>query len=165
MARRPKLEVERERAAQQMNKLVDPKKKKTSKKKNGLPTRENIQRWCDEVDAIRKSSDWDQAKPHHFVGLYVLLHSWCYGVEPAEVMGAVGMAARSSVDKILRDEFGDDPHQFVHYVKWAWKREKGREKWRRQHGKEGGRLTWRSLFQQRFVLTDYRVDQQRKIAP
>jgi hypothetical protein len=105
---------------------------------------------------------WDGAKPAHLVALYAQLHRMVYGVAPEELVGKTFLAAQSAAEKLLRVEFDGDVEAVVGFVRWSWHREKGREKWRRENGCEGGRLGWRVQFQRRELLTDYRIDLNRR---
>jgi hypothetical protein len=152
MPRIPKIQAE---AARSVESLVDPAKKR---RKKGAPTRSYVRRLIVEAAERRRSDDWDGAKPRHLVALYLILHSWCYGVEAEEVVGVAWNAAVSAAGKLLRDEFDDKIEEAVEFIRWVWKRERGREKWRRENGGGGGgRVGWRLMFAQRSFVTDYRV--------
>lgn len=121
----------------------------------------------EELADMMASGKWDDALPVHLVALYAALHQHVYGVRPAELdrSGAVGsrerMGAVSSAKKLVADEFAGDIVDAVRFVRWAWHREMGREKWAREKKVERSRLSWRALFAGRGILSDYRVAQER----
>lgn len=120
-----------------------------------------------ELGEMVKTGQWDEALPVHLVALYALLHQHVYGVRPAELdrSGEAGsrerMGAVSSAKKLVADEFAGDIVEAVRFVRWAWHREGGREKWAREKKVERSRLSWRALFAGRGILSDYRVAQER----
>jgi hypothetical protein len=96
-----------------------------------------------------------------FVALYAICYEQVYGIapllSPTDRMRAASMAAR-----VLKAHFGGSEEELVDFVRWAWRREHGREKWRREHGGgNGGKLSWNLLFGSR-ILDDYRLDVARK---
>jgi hypothetical protein len=150
---------ENEAAAQAVASLVGAPRE--YRKQKG-PTAAKVEKMIAEMNEMRTSNDWSEARPAHLVALYAWAHAQVYGVPASELVGLNWLAAASASAKLVRDEFGDDPSVAVEFMRWTWKREKSREQWRRDNGKDGGRLTWRAQFQQRYVLTDYRIDQARK---
>jgi hypothetical protein len=102
-----------------------------------------------------------QIEPGELVGLYALLHTHVYGVEPGELTeGTAFAAARSAATKLMRDLGG--PLEAVGFVRWTWKREAMREKRRREEGAVTSfRLGWRLQFVSRVLVADYRVAQAR----
>lgn len=113
-----------------------------------------------EVAVFRDSGDWASATPRHFVALHEDLHAEVYGVRS-------GMSSRErqlacfAASKALRDDFAGDPAAMAEYVRWAWlDRELGRERWRRENKRGGGRLGWSLLFGK--AVGDYRLEVMRK---
>lgn len=154
MPRTPKLQAEAERAARSVVDLVGPAKRRSKKR---APSPSYVRRIMADVKERIAEDQWADAKPRDLVGLYLVLHEWCYGVEAAEVVGVSWNAAVSAAGKLVRDEFGDDPRRAVDFIRWVWKREKEREAWRRQNGQAGGRIGWRLQFCARTFVTDYRI--------
>lgn len=116
------------------------------------------------ADAERRaaSGEWEEATGRSFVGLYALCHRIVYGVLPEDLAekGALGLAAKMA-NTCLHTSFGDDRSAFVEFIKWTWDREKSRELWRLQNGKQGGRIGIRLQFSGS-LITDHRVDLARR---
>lgn len=146
-------------AASQVADFAKVKRKRPRTRKG--PTKAGVSRVMREAEKMREANDWAKARPAHLVALYAWCHEQVYEVEPAELVGLNWMAAASACAKMVREEF-DGVEDAVDFLRWTWKRERGREKWRRENGREGGRITWRAQFQQRFILTDYRIDRARR---
>lgn len=107
--------------------------------------------------------EWDKAEPIHFVELAAGFHERVYGVADEE-MGAGkqrGMVVRIAAS-MLKSSFKGNAEEMAGFVKWAWKRERSREQWRRDQKREGGRLSVRGLFSRR-LLTDYKVAKSRGV--
>ena len=121
----------------------------------------------DEMFEMVKARDWKGATGNHFVELYAWCHEKVYGIEPAEIRGTskaattARKAAISMASRMLKSEF-DGPTQMANYLHWVFKREVEREKWRKENGREGGRITWRVVFAAGAVLTDYRIAKARQ---
>lgn len=115
-------------------------------------------------DADRRAAtgDWETATGRSFVGLYALCHRIVYGVTPADLeeKGAFGLAAKIA-NTCLHTSFGDDRAAFVEFIKWTWEREKSRELWALQNGKQRSRIGVRLQFSGS-LITDHRVDLERK---
>lgn len=103
------------------------------------------------------SEVWASAQPKHLVALYSLLHEQVYGVEPVELKD-VWKGAVASAKGMLEKEFNKDAKTFVEFIRWTWRRERGREAKRQAEGGEGSRIGWGLQFKSRTMLTDYRVD-------
>lgn len=113
-----------------------------------------------EVDEMLRSGEWEGAGARHMVALYDRMHERCYGIEPAELGPTERFQAGLLAGNMLKSEFRGDVVEMVEFVLWAWERELGRERWRRENGKDGGRLGARLMFRSgsgAFLLTDYRV--------
>lgn len=110
----------------------------------------------------REQGDWAGARPGHFVALYGACHEKIYGFIPSELESGKEYAlAILAASRMLRSEFEGKSEIMVEFMRWAWKREEGREKWRRDNGKSGQRLGWRLQFNGS-LLSDYRVDLARR---
>lgn len=160
MPRRRKADAERAEAAKAVANLARTKRKKPSTRKG--PTKAGVQRMIREANKMREANDWSKARPAHLVALYAWCHEQVYDVAPAELIGLNWMAAASAAAKMVREEFDGSIEAAVDYLRWTWRREQGREQWRRENQREGGRVSWRAQFQQRYILTDYRIDRARK---
>lgn len=108
------------------------------------------------------SGDWESASGRSFVGLYALCHRLTYGVDAVELEDRQTLQnATRAAAKALHVHFADDKSELVEFVKWVWEREKGRDQWAAQNGRARNRLGIRLQFAPALV-TDYRVDQQRR---
>lgn len=99
---------------------------------------------------------FDSAGAPEFVGLYAMLHEAVYGVAPDELANDWTPAVKAA-RKMFEEEFDEDVRAFVAFIRWTWVREKKREKWRRENGRDANRIGWRLQFQSRAMLTDYKV--------
>lgn len=101
------------------------------------------------------SLDWSKARAIDFVALYASMHERVYGaapvMSPVDRLNASFMAAA-----FQRTHLEDDPQRLADFLWWVWRREKERESWRRENGRDGGSISWRLQFSPR-LLTDYRV--------
>lgn len=115
-----------------------------------------------EMEAMTKTGDWAAATGRHLVALWGLMHQRVYGVAAAELEDSVqyGLAAKAA-NALIKGHFGEDVSAAIEFMRWAWRREQSREKWRRENGKSGGRMGWRLQFAGSLV-TDYRVDMRRR---
>lgn len=116
-----------------------------------------FERMLTEVDEMIRSAEWTGARPGHLVALYWRMHEKCYGVTPAELGAAERHRAVLLAGGFVKREFAGAIVEAVEYMRWAWTREIGREKWRRENTKTGGRIGVRLMFGGG-LLTDYRVD-------
>jgi hypothetical protein len=101
------------------------------------------------------SGDWSDAIPRHFVAAYELLHEKVYGVAPAELNSKTRVQASYVAAACLSKQFGGDVAEMAAFMRWSWEREMSREKWRREQGRQGGRLGVSLQFGA--VVTDYRL--------
>ena len=111
-----------------------------------------------DIVVMNESGDWDAATGMHLVALYEFCHREVYGVEPLE-LGADAKAwysASSAAERLVKNFFEGDYGRCVSFVHWIWRREEGREKWRREQNRDGGRIGWRLQFSASAV-SDYRV--------
>ena len=114
-----------------------------------------------EARAFVEAGDWSRATPAHFVALYAIGHLNVYGVEPGELTPPLRLAAAGAAARMLQNDFGGDAGKMHAFVRWTWERELEREQWRRDNGREGGRISWRLQFS-RAIWTDWRLDLARK---
>ncbi len=110
-----------------------------------------------EVEVMIESDDWTGVAARHLVALYDQLHLECYDVAcaelgPSERYNAVMMAAG-----FVKREFDGDYKRAVDFMNWAWTREIGTEKWRRENGRTDGRRIGVRLMFGGALLSDYRV--------
>jgi len=99
---------------------------------------------------------FDDADPRLMVGIYSALHELVYGVAPDDLAKDWTQAV-AAAKRMLDQQFSDDAPRMVKYLRWTWTREKDREKWRAENGRDGGRIGWRLQFQSLALLTDYKV--------
>lgn len=112
--------------------------------------------------AMAASGDWSGAKAIDFVALFSAMHERVYGVAPA-LSPAERLKASFVAAATMRAHFGNEPQELADFVWWTWKREKEREKFRRENGREGGSISWALQFSGR-LLTDYRIAMARESA-
>lgn len=125
------------------------------RKPNITPAR--AQRFAAEAEHMRETQDWDDATPGHLVALYAWCHAKVYGVEAAELhSGATYAQAVAAAKRLVDVEFSGDVTAAVGFVRWTWGREASRERWRRENGRDGGRIGWRLQFGPA-MMTDYRI--------
>lgn len=150
--------AEHDAAAASVSKFVE--RRKPPRKKRA-PAPRVLKKAYAECETRRESDDWVGAKPAHFVALYVWCHTKIYGVAPAELEGFEWWAATRAAETLLEKEFGNDPYSLVDFMKWCWREESRREKWRKEHKTEGGRLTWQAQFRPAGRMTEYRIQKMR----
>ena len=150
-------------AADALDKLVSAKveRRKKGKPKRSYVTKAQRTKWLAEVDQMTKAGDLSEAKPSHLVALYIRLHGWCYGAEPDEVKGQMYSMAMIQAGKLTKEEFGGDVLDAVAFIRWVWQRAKRREA-KRPDGQDVFRIGWRLMFARRDLVTDYRVEQERR---
>ncbi len=113
------------------------------------------------AEQLCRTEEWAAAKPGVLVALYAKLHAHVYGVLPAELDSPrEWLQACRAAGLLVKRDFGGDAARAVDFMAWCWDREEGRERWRREHGRDGGRIGWRLQFS-RSLLSDWRVDQAR----
>ena len=131
------------------NKSKRIKSKTVPNKRFTLATDEAVQRMRD--------GDWEGTGTLTFIGLYAYLHNAVYGCEPGELGPTERLRAAGMARRMLDRDFDGDAAAMADFMRWCWKRESDREKWRRETGNEGGRISWMLQFGGK-LLTDYRVD-------
>lgn len=114
-----------------------------------------------EVEAMMKSGEWEGTSARHLVALYALMHERVYGVAAAELGPKERYTSCLRAGTLVKREFGGDYVEAVEFMRWAWTREKSREKWRRENGKDGGRIGPGLMFGGA-LLTDYRLAMARR---
>lgn len=124
-------------------------------------SKDTIARVKAKMEEMAASGDWSGASGTHLVALYAWLHAQVYGVENAELDGRQWALAAQAAGRMVANHFADDYGSAVVFLRWAWKREQGREQWRRENHKDGGRIGWRLQFSGS-IVTDYRVDSARR---
>lgn len=112
-----------------------------------------------EVDKMVSDGHFpDEAKkPETLVALFCWAHEAIYGVSCVAEVAKLFNGAVSSCKKLMADEFHESFDETLEYVRWVWKREQAREKWRRENG-VGRVLTWFNVFKYRNLVTEMRVD-------
>lgn len=116
----------------------------------------------EEVADMLARGAWEGAQGRHFVALFAELHFRVYGLACDELGPKERVYATKLANDMLAKDFAGDPRAMAEFVAWLWSREKGREEWRREHGRGGGRISWRTQFATRAVLTDFRLEKERK---
>jgi len=113
-----------------------------------------------EMQEMIDARDWAGCVPRHLVALYVLMHKKTYGIEPtmsaSERYRYAGMAAG-----FVKRAFAGDMTRALSYLRWVWTREIERERWRRENGREGGRLSFNVMLCNS-LLDDWRLHQARR---
>jgi hypothetical protein len=111
---------------------------------------------------MMSKGDWTQAWPRDFVAAYAILHKEIYEIEPAELTPEIRYRACALAQNLLKKEFHDDKNLLADFIRWTWTREEGREKWRRENQRPGGRIAWQAQFMASNILSDWRVDHVRR---
>lgn len=146
---------------QQILDWANPEAKTRGKSLSFGPAR--IKRYRQEVDRMRAARDWGKATPVHLVALYMYCHAAVYGVEAGEIAGKTFGFASALAAKLVREKFEGSVANAVQFVRWTWIRERGREKWRCDNGRSGGRLGWRLQFSLTSGLwEDWQIDLRRR---
>lgn len=131
-------------------------------RRKGIPkTREaTIEKSRIRMREMAESGDWSEAVSAHLVALYEFLHTCVYQVAPLELdtksWALASLAAGRLVDKFFANDYGDA----AAFLRWTWHRESEREQYRRQHHRDGARISWRLQFCAALV-TDYRTHDNR----
>jgi hypothetical protein len=114
-----------------------------------------------ETKVMMDTDDWGCAKASHLVALYVILHEMIYGVEP-ELKGDELKQSKMAAGTFLKSRCNGNFETAVAYMKWVWKRERGREEWRRNEHIDGKVLGWRLILMVPSMWTEYRIGQERR---
>lgn len=107
------------------------------------------------LQMMRGEVEWSKAGPRHFAALYAILHERVYGVAALDLDSKHRAFVASQASRMLEREFEGDSSQLASFVWWVWRREAGREEWRRANGREGSRIGPHFMFSAK-LLTDYR---------
>ncbi len=114
-----------------------------------------VEREIERARRMMRDGDWAEARATTFVALWSLLFERTYGV-PAPLLPRERLFAARLAGAMLKREFDSDPAAMASFMRWAWKREKEREEWRRVHKRDGGSVGWRLMFGPN-LLTDYKL--------
>jgi hypothetical protein len=113
-----------------------------------------------ELAGMMLAGDYSKATATHLVALYEWCHEQIYGVRPAELSTRAAWKQVSfAASKLMKEQFKGDAVAVIDFIRWTWRREKGREDARRA-GRNAhiGRVGWRLQFAMRYLVTDYRVE-------
>lgn len=146
-------------AADSVSRLVAP--KLAARPRSFRSSKGAIERAREQMHAMAESADWEQAGGAHLVALYEWLHEQVYGVATAELDARTWALAAQAAARMADQQFEGDYGRAVVFMRWVWKREIEREKWRRENGKSGSRIGWKLAFHGSLV-TDYKVDRARR---
>ena len=157
MARIPRGTANKDSADEYFDSFIG---KAPTKKKPLRPSQ--VLRYVREVEEMIRSKDFSGFLVSHSVAM----HMWCYErVYQTEALdlkeGTEFTRARQRAGQLLKKHFSGDLDQFRQYVQWVWRREKGREEWRRTNSTQGSILGWRLVFSPTLVV-QYRVELARK---
>ena len=130
------------------------------RKRAGFPKRLR-ERCKDEAMCRVRENNWEGAKASHFVALHQVLYEECYGV-PLDLGSREFKMAAMAAGQLLKNEFGGSPIDLLSFMRWVWKREMGREKWRRENNHNGGTLEWAHVFRGGKALRDYKIASNRR---
>jgi hypothetical protein len=155
-------EVPLSEAARNMLAFASPKIVSMERKRKFAASRTQVSAARGEMERRTSSGDWDGASPAAFVALYEWLHRCVYGVDAGDLDPRGWAFATSSARRMVEKDFGGDAAEAVAFMKWVWKREDGREKWRRENGRDGQTIGWRQLFGAGYLRTDYRISKARR---
>lgn len=153
----PSLEAFLGRARDPETGKLIPKKKRARTRSVAASTHDRTRA---ETQRMIDTRDWEGCAPRHLVALYDLMHRKTYGID-APMTGTERHRATLMAGGFVKRAFGGDMDKALHYLRWLWTREMDREKWRRENGRDGGRLELRWIFGNR-LLTDYQVAMARK---
>lgn len=137
---------------------------KAPRKRSSGGTVRSIERAMEDLARRMKQRDWDEMKPQVLVALYAWFHEQVYGTGPS-LKGREWLNACRAAGRMVKTEFAGDYDDALAFMRWAWKRERGRERWRRENGKGGKVINWRQQFVFTDLLTDWRVARDRKRSP
>jgi hypothetical protein len=138
--------------------LADFAEKAPSPKKGASSTsKARVEQIIGEVAAMRTKRSFADARPSHFVALYIQLHAQVYGVRPSELMGGKEWSYASiAAARLLEREFSGNKEQMVDFLSWLWTRERKSHARAKANDEDRRRLGWRLVFSARLV-TDYKV--------
>jgi hypothetical protein len=129
-----------------------PKKSRPSAAKRYAASVREAQIAIDEVAA--GTLDFEQTTHRAVVGLFILLHTKVYGVEPDELRDGREMdGAQSSARRLVESDFRGRVDYALDFVRWTWAREKKQFATRASDW----RIGWRWQLTSRSAITDYRI--------
>ena len=132
-------------------------RKKRSKRSVGAAL---FERTRAETEEMMRATVWDGCRPAHLVALHDVMHERTYGV-PSGMTGTERMTGAKMVGMLVKRSFDGEPANAVMYFRWLWTREVSNERWRRENGRSGKRLTLGYACSSAAV-TDWRVDENRR---
>lgn len=146
-------------AAKQLEEWTNRKTKKSPRAKGF--SEGQLRRASEELEKMFTSGEWEDAEAKHFLALYVLLHGKVYGVAP--IMTSFDrLRAMQQAGSFMRNRFDGDPTELALFMRWAWQREAGKEKWcQSQNIQKKSRIGWRLIFSASEILNDYLVERAR----
>lgn len=133
----------------------------TTRSSGGGVSAQSMKRATEELEKMASANDFLGARPLHLVALYLHLHLKVYGVEATDCGPGERLAAAGRAASLIAQDFEASGAAAVEFLRWTWSREQGREKWRRENGRGGQRITWRLQFSSALVV-DYKIDRARK---
>ena len=122
----------------------------------------------EEVGVMLKEDRWSNAQGRHFVALYADLYFRVYGMLPADLGPKERVFATKLANTVLEKQFTGNRAEMAKFMAWTWTREKEREKWRRENGRDGGIIDWRFQFAAKLVqsyrMANARTSARREVA-
>lgn len=98
--------------------------------------------------------DYSNTSPLAAVGMFIIMHTYVYSVEPAELRDRNAlMGASSAARRILSHDFGGQMEYLCDFVRWTWAREKKHF----ANRTNDFRIGWRYQFCSLSLLTDYKI--------
>ncbi len=125
------------------------------KKKSRTVAASTFDRTRVETQEMIDTRDWGACAARHLVALYDLMHLKIYGID-VTMSGSERYTATLMAGGFVKRAFGGDFEKSVDYFRWAWTREKEREKWRRENGRDGGTIGLGFMFSNK-LLDQYRI--------
>jgi hypothetical protein len=108
------------------------------------------------------TGEWEGASGAELVAVYAHLHERIYGSVPSELNPGGWALAAKCAGAMITNQFAGRADDAVRFLLWLWRREEEREKWRRDNGRDGGRIGWRAQFCFGSYVDDYRVSLARR---
>lgn len=140
------------------------------KKRSTTTSQRVIDEYIAESTKRAGTGDWEGAKPHHLVGLYIVCHERVYGVKPIEIAPSTFLFVTQMAKHQLRARFDDDTTAAVEYMRWLWDRERNRREYQDRRARESNqiagemrRIGWRLHFSITSpLITDYLIHCKRR---
>jgi len=148
-------------AAQALVDMIQPDKPRRKRRAGGKASIEAAIKDVDRRLVLKEQGKdgWEKLTATTLLNLWVWCHTEIYGVRP-NLPPQQWERALMRIGKMARDEFDGDYTAFLAYVHWAWGREQGYEKYRRDNGQSRPPMGVYKLFGT-MVLTDYRIEKAR----